>query len=141
MGSQAARVGLDAGQVAAAAEQGPCARVGAAVSRDPSPIGQEIDRVLRSKGWQRRLIAARLVARWAEVVGPTVANHCQPRRLEDDGTLSVVADSAAWATQLSYLQGTLLDRLATIMGPGVVKHVRVRTGDARPRGRCSRAGY
>lgn len=109
--------------------------------RDPSPIGQEIDRVLRSKGWQRRLIAARLVARWPEVVGPTVANHCQPRRLEDDGTLFVVADSAAWATQLSYLQGTLLDRLASILGPGIVKQVRVRTDDARSRGRSSRVGY
>jgi predicted nucleic acid-binding Zn ribbon protein len=109
--------------------------------RDPSPIGQEIDRVLRSKGWQQRLIAARLVARWSEVVGPTVANHCQPRRLEDDGTLSVVADSAAWATQLSYLQGKLLDRLASIVGPGVIKQVRVRTGDARSRGRGSRVGY
>jgi predicted nucleic acid-binding Zn ribbon protein len=111
------------------------------MSRDPSPIGQEIDRVLRSKGWERRLIAARLVARWSEVVGPTVANHCQPRRLEEDGTLSVVADSAAWATQLSYLQGTLLDRLAVIVGPGVVKQVRVRTGDSRTRGRGARAGY
>ena len=97
--------------------------------------------MLRSKGWERRLIAARLVARWSEVVGPTVANHCQPRRLEEDGTLSVVADSAAWATQLSYLQGTLLDRLSAIVGPGVVKQVRVRTGDSRTRGRSARAGY
>ncbi len=48
---------------------------------------------------------------------PTVASHCQPRRLEEDGTLAVVADSAAWATQLSYLQGTLLERLATIVDP------------------------
>jgi predicted nucleic acid-binding Zn ribbon protein len=81
------------------------------------------------------------VARWADVVGPTVANHCQPRRLEDDGTLAVVADSPAWATQLSYLQGTLLERLATIMGAGVVKQVRVRTGDARGLGRGPRAGH
>lgn len=109
------------------------------MGRDPRPIGEEIDRVLRSRGWQQRLVAARLVARWAEVVGPTVASHCQPWRLEEDGTLGVVADSAAWATQLSYLQGTLLDRLAKIIGPGVVKQVRVRTGDPRGLGRGPRS--
>jgi predicted nucleic acid-binding Zn ribbon protein len=101
------------------------------VSRDPRPVGEEIERVLRSRGWQQRLLAARVVARWPDVVGDAVAVHCQPRGLEDDGTLLVVADSAAWATQLSYLRGTLLDRLAVIMGPGLVKQVRVRTEGGR----------
>jgi predicted nucleic acid-binding Zn ribbon protein len=110
------------------------------MSPDPRPIGEEIERVLRSRGWQQRLVTARLVARWPEVVGPVVARHCQPRRLEDDGTLAVVADSAAWATELSYLQATLLERLATIVGAGVVKKVRVRTGDPLGRGPGSRAG-
>ncbi len=97
------------------------------MSRDPRPIGEEIERVLRSRGWQQRLLAARVVARWPDVVGEMVAVHCQPRGLQDDGTLLVIADSAAWATQLSYLRGTLLDRLGTIIGPGLVKQVRVRT--------------
>jgi predicted nucleic acid-binding Zn ribbon protein len=110
------------------------------MSRDPRPIGDEIDRVLRSRGWQQRLITARLVARWPEVVGPAVALHCRPRRLEDDGTLAVVADSAAWATQLSYLQATLLERLATIVGAGVVTQVRVRTGHPGGLDRGSRGG-
>jgi predicted nucleic acid-binding Zn ribbon protein len=108
------------------------------LTRDPRPVGDEIERLLQSRGWQQRLMAARLVARWPEVVGPAVAGHCQPRRLEDDGTLQVVADSAAWATQLSYLQGKLLDRLDAIVGPGVVKDVRIRTGDPRGQARGSR---
>lgn len=108
------------------------------MSPDPKPVGDEIERLLRSRGWQQRLISARLVARWPDVVGPAVAGHCQPRRLEDDGTLQVVADSAAWATQLSYLQGKLLDRLSAILGPGIVKDVRIRTGDQHGYGRGSR---
>jgi predicted nucleic acid-binding Zn ribbon protein len=105
------------------------------MSRDPRPIGEEIERVLRSRGWQQRLLAARVIARWPDVVGEAVAVHCQPRGLQDDGTLLVVADSAAWATQLSYLRGTLLDRLGTIIGPGLVKQVRVRTEATRAPGR------
>jgi predicted nucleic acid-binding Zn ribbon protein len=102
-------------------------------SRDPRPIGTELAAVLRSRGWEDRLTAARVIARWPEVVGEAVAAHCQPSRLEQDGTLLVVADSAAWATQLAYLKGTLLDRLVAVCGPGVVAEVQVRTAARRSR--------
>jgi predicted nucleic acid-binding Zn ribbon protein len=105
------------------------------VSRDPRPVGEEIERVLRSRGWQQRLLAARILARWPDVVGEAVAIHCHPRGLEDDGTLLVEADSSAWATQLSYLRGTLLDRLGTIVGPGLVRQVHIRTEAGRSRQR------
>jgi predicted nucleic acid-binding Zn ribbon protein len=102
-------------------------------SREPRPIGDELADVLRARGWDGRLAAARVVARWPEVVGEAVAAHCQPSRLEADGTLHVVADSAAWATQLSYLQGKLLDRLGTECGPGLVRRIQIRTNEPRPR--------
>src|SRR4029453_14020054 len=96
-------------------------------SREPRRIGAGLADVLRARGGGGRLAAARVVARWPEVVGDTVAAHCQPSRLEEDGTLQVVADSAAWATQLTYLQGKLLDRLGSECGPGPP-----RRGQARP---------
>jgi predicted nucleic acid-binding Zn ribbon protein len=105
------------------------------VSRDPWPIGDGIAATMRARGWQQYLKAARVVARWSDVVGEPVAAHCRPLQLDDDGTLTVTADSAAWATQLAYLRGTLLDRLAKVCGPGVVVGVRVRTDDARARAR------
>jgi len=76
-----------------------------------------------------------VMARWPAAVGPAVAAHCRPVRLEDDGTLVVAADSAAWATQLAYLRGTLLDKLALVCGPGVVTAVRVRTDESAARTR------
>jgi predicted nucleic acid-binding Zn ribbon protein len=102
-------------------------------SREPRPIGAELAEMLRARGWDRRLAAARVVARWPQVVGDAVAAHCQPSRLEEDGTLHVLADSAAWATQLAYLQGKLLDRLGAECGPGLVRRINVRTNDGRPR--------
>ena len=93
-------------------------------SREPRPIGAELADVLRARGWDGRLAAARVVARWPAVVGDAVAAHCQPSRLEEDGTLQVVADSAAWATQLTYLQGKLLDRLGAECGHGLVRRIR-----------------
>jgi predicted nucleic acid-binding Zn ribbon protein len=101
--------------------------------REPRPIGAELADVLRARGWDGRLAAARVVARWPEAVGATVAAHCQPSRLDEDGTLHVVADSAAWATQLTYLQAKLLDRLGAECGPGVVRRIQVRTSEGRLR--------
>ena len=101
-------------------------------SREPRAIGAELADVLRARGWDGRLAAARVVARWPEVVGDAVAAHCQPSRLDEDGTLQVVADSAAWATQLTYLQGKLLDRLAAECGPGLVRRSRSAPTKAAP---------
>lgn len=80
-------------------------------------------------------MAARIVARWPDVVGEAVAAHCHPTRIEEGGILVVSADSTAWATQLAYLQGMLMDRLAVVCGPGVVRGVRIRTDDVKGRGR------
>lgn len=102
-------------------------------SREPRAIGAELAEMLRARGWSGRLAAARVVARWPEVVGQAVAAHCQPTQLDEDGTLHVVADSSSWATQLAYLQGTLLDRLGVECGPGIVRRIQIRTNDGRGR--------
>jgi predicted nucleic acid-binding Zn ribbon protein len=104
-------------------------------SREPRAIGAELADVLRARGWDDRLAAARVVARWPAVVGDAVAAHCHPSHLDEDGTLQVVADSAAWATQLTYLQGKLLDRIATECGAGLVRRIQVRTSEGRSRRR------
>jgi predicted nucleic acid-binding Zn ribbon protein len=93
---------------------------------DPIPIRLVLDGLMRSRGWSRRLEASRVEAQWESVVGSDVARHCHPVQLRDDGTLEVTADTPAWATQLTFLRGTLLDRLAEVCGPGLVKDVQVR---------------
>ena len=102
---------------------------------EPSPIRSLLDDLMGARGWKRKLEVARVRSSWESVVGPTVAEHCHPIQLHDDGTLEVIADSASWATQLSYLRGTLLDRLVEVCGPGLVTDVRVRTNQRGPRSR------
>lgn len=52
-----------------------------------------------------------MFGKWDEAVGPTVAAHVRPVRL-DQGVLTVEADDSAWATQVKFLTGTLTTRLA-----------------------------
>lgn len=68
-----------------------------------------------------------LVQKWQELVGVDVAPHCRLTSLRD-GVLRVTVDSAPRATQLRYLESELLERSASMLGPGVVRELRVRVG-------------
>lgn len=102
--------------------------------------------MLSARGWRARAAVGGVFGRWAEIVGEQVAAHVKPVAFED-GELVVDADSPAWATQMRLLAPQVLQRLGQALGPGTVRHVRVRggaTGGAgsryRPRRRvlCSR---
>ncbi len=51
--------------------------------------------------------------RWTEAVGEGIARHVQPLKL--DGThLVVEVDDPAWATQLTFVEATLCERLRDV---------------------------
>ena len=71
--------------------------------RDPQPLGALASRLVADRGWNERVSAGVVFARWAQLVGADVAEHAQPVSLQD-GELVVRASSTAWATQLRLLQ-------------------------------------
>ena len=111
---------------------------GPPVRREPEPVGNVLRRTLTARGWERRYELARIVAAWAEIAGEAVAAHSRPVALTDEGTLVVVADSATWATQLTFLQATVRARLAEVCGPALVRAVQLRTDEAGERARRRR---
>jgi predicted nucleic acid-binding Zn ribbon protein len=66
-----------------------------------------------------------VVGRWADIVGPELAEHCVPDVFAE-GVLVVQADSTAWATQLRALAPDLVRRLNEEVGHGTVSRVDVR---------------
>ncbi len=104
--------------------------------RDPQPLGAALRRLLGERGWQVPVAGAGAIARWSEIVGAEVAAHCQAESY-DDGTLTVVADSTAWATQVRLLTPQLVRRLNETLGPDTVRRVVVR-GPAAPSWRKGR---
>jgi predicted nucleic acid-binding Zn ribbon protein len=97
---------------------------------DPVRFGEAIQRLVDERGWQETTSAASVLASWPAVVGPEIADHCQPVSLVD-GELVVVAESTAWATQLRLLTKTLLARVREHAGEGVAVRVVVR-GPTQP---------
>ena len=105
-------------------------------------------RLVKARGWQQPAAQATVFAAWERVVGPEVAKHSRPVKLED-GELTVEAESTAWATQLRLLSGSLLQRIAAVVGHNVVRRLRIHgptapswsRGPRRVRGRGPRDTY
>mgnify|MGYP005808366351 CR=1 FL=1 len=93
----------------------------------PESLGDLLDGVIRDRRWGEKLRGATVFDRWEEVVGPDLAQHCQPVRIAG-GVLTVAASSPQWATQLRYLTGQLALNVNQAMGEPVVTSVNVVVG-------------
>lgn len=97
----------------------------AAAGGDPLPLRAAIDDFLSDRGWERQAAMGSVFGRWPEIVGTELAAHTRPEAF-DDGVLTVVADSTAWATQVRLLAPNLIRRLCEELGAGSVRRVKVR---------------
>lgn len=92
---------------------------------DPVSLADAVSELIASQGWDERLAIQRLYSDWSGVVGPEVAAHSVVEGFED-GTLSIRADSTAWAKELQLLAPGLVRRLNAEVGQGTVLRVEVR---------------
>ncbi|HEX3980817.1 MAG TPA: DUF721 domain-containing protein [Acidimicrobiales bacterium] len=77
----------------------------------PRPLDASLEAVSERLGMTDGHGVGRLFARWPDIVGPALAEHVQPVRL-DRQALVVVVEHPAWATQVRRLGEALLDRVA-----------------------------
>lgn len=99
--------------------------------RDPIPISNSLDGVVRSLRGPSRSAVSGVFGRWDEAVGPQIAAHVRPIKL-DEGVLLVEVDDPAWATQLRFIAPTITERLREVAG------VRVERIEVRVERRSSR---
>jgi predicted nucleic acid-binding Zn ribbon protein len=116
--------------------------------RDPQKIGSTINDLVDGRGWQRTTRIATVLACWEQIVGPQIADHCQPEAINDT-ELILAAESTSWATQLRLLAPGLIGRVDELLGQGLVTSIRVhgptgpgwRHGARRVAGRGPRDTY
>ncbi len=92
--------------------------------RDPSLLGDQMDRLLLDRGWKVDVAVGSVMGRWAQIVGADVAAHSTPVTFTD-GILIVRADSTAWATQLRLMSSSILGRLEAEVGKDAVSELKV----------------
>lgn len=98
-------------------------------------IGDLLGPALERMGPRTLWTEAKVRRCWAAVVGEEIAAHAHVRRLRNT-TLVVDVSSDAWATELSYLSRTLIEKLNARMGEAcvseiVVQKARSRSGEDR----------
>ncbi|MFY0408339.1 DUF721 domain-containing protein [Solicola sp. PLA-1-18] len=116
--------------------------------RDPQLLDSTMARLVAEHGWAKDVRVHALFARWDQIVGAEIAQHCKPQHL-NDGELVVQADSTAWATQMSLLASTVVRRLNDQLGDGSVTRIKVqgpqapswKRGSRRVKGRGPRDTY
>ncbi|MGC4175369.1 DUF721 domain-containing protein [Demequina sp.] len=87
--------------------------------RDPRPMSDAVETLLKRMGWTEQVEVAAVTARWREVVGDQIADHCEPLGF-DEGKLTVRASSTAWATQLTLMAGQIRHRINEEFGRDIV---------------------
>jgi hypothetical protein len=100
--------------------------------REPVPISNSLDGVVRSLRGPSRTVVSGVFGRWQDAVGEQVATHVRPVKL-DEGVLLVEVDDPAWATQVKFLAPTITERLSTVVGV-VVERIDVRVDRRAGRG-------
>jgi predicted nucleic acid-binding Zn ribbon protein len=99
-------------------------------SGELAPVKDALAGFVHDNGWQGASAFATLTTQWPTLVGPDVAAHVVPVRCEQ-GTLTIQADSTAWATQVRMLIPQLSTVIRDSLGEAVVQDIEV-LGPASP---------
>lgn len=78
--------------------------------RDPRGLGDVLATMTREAGWDSQLAREDVVRAWDEVAGADTAKHTRPVAFQE-GTLTVQADSTAWAKQLQLMRAPILSEI------------------------------
>lgn len=92
--------------------------------RGPQPVGDALESFLGRTGFHDRLRTTRLLDDWAGIVGPDVAANSRPQRIEK-GVLHLVVSSSTWATQLTWLESTIIEKVNIAAGTNLVHRMKV----------------
>ena len=91
--------------------------------RDPHPLGMLLDATIRERGMATLLDVAAMANRWEEVAGKHIAQHSTVEEFTDTGVLTIRTRTVGWETQLRALTAAIDQRLAEVLGEGVVKEI------------------
>jgi predicted nucleic acid-binding Zn ribbon protein len=91
---------------------------------EPVSLSESLAGVSRDLGLPDPNELTAVLDAWPEIVGVDIARHAQVRSLRD-GVLLVAVDEPAFATQLRYLETAIREGTALVVGPSVVRSLKV----------------
>lgn len=92
-------------------------------ARDPQLLSGTLQKFIKTAGAGADITKATLFARWAEIVGPALAEHARPTTLTD-AELTLQCESTAWASQVRLMAPQLVKKINEAMGHGSVRRIK-----------------
>lgn len=113
-----------------------------------SSMGQIVGKEIAQRGWQHDLASGWVGGHWESLVGQQIAEHTTVEMVKE-GRVFITCSSTAWATNLKYMQSTILAEIAKQVGPGVITELKIfgpkapswRKGPLHVKGRGPRDTY
>jgi predicted nucleic acid-binding Zn ribbon protein len=85
-------------------------------------IGELIPALLRKLGLERGVKEHEILGRWAEIVGPKIAEVSSAERIRD-GKLWVAVNHPAWRNELNFMKAELIEKINRELGEAIVKDI------------------
>ena len=109
-----------------------------------SLVGTEI----KKRDWSENMAYGWVMGNWETLVGEKIAQHTTVRMIKDS-EVHIECDTTAWATQMKYMQATVLRAITEKVGPDVVTRLHIygpkapswRKGPLHVKGRGPRDTY
>jgi len=93
--------------------------------RGPVPLRRSLERLLAGMGAPKIDDTMMIIEQWPEIVGARLADRIEAVAVSGSELLVAVHDPA-WASQVTWLEAQLLERIEVLVGPGKITSVRVR---------------
>lgn len=87
-------------------------------------VGSIMGKEIVARGWQHELANGWVTGHWDSLVGEQIAAHTTVEMIKG-GTVFISCTSTAWATNLKYMQRTILEKIAEKVGPGVITQLKI----------------
>ncbi|MDY5785673.1 MAG: DciA family protein [Corynebacterium sp.] len=87
-------------------------------------FGSLVRTEIKKRDWTENMAYGWVMGNWAGLVGEKIAQHTQVEMIKE-GEVFVSCDQTAWATQLKYMQSTVLSEIAKKVGPDVITKLHV----------------
>ena len=99
-------------------------------SRRPlTPLPDLIAGMIKTHGFQSRMVEFTLQQQWGTIVGPHIAGHTYPESIRHR-KLFLLAETSVWLQQLLFLKSEILAKITAVMGEDVLTDIVLRVGVA-----------
>ena len=92
-----------------------------------TPLTDVVAGLLKTQGFQSRMVEYSLQQQWSEIVGAHIGGHTYPETIRHR-KLFLLAENSVWLQQLLFLKSELLSKIAGAIGEDVLTDIVLRVG-------------